>query len=216
MRVNVVRKWPLRGKSFVCWNITRVSLWLLCNVNFVQSIRPTIATWPRWTKGTDDCSSEEYRCTHVDACVARTWISYRWVPCHPWCTRRIYLVVKKLFQFFCGCEQFHWGRWFGFLVINVCIHGEHYETPCGITLNWGLAMTTFYPSEHSLLAWTWKERTKKMKPYKYYCKALIRCMLAEFRLGILTLRGVPDLIVLRCTGNSEISLLKKYNFCFRG
>ena len=23
-------------------------------------------------KGTDHCSSEEYRCTHVDACVART------------------------------------------------------------------------------------------------------------------------------------------------
>jgi len=23
-----------------------------------------------------------------DACVARTWISYRCVPCHPWCTHR--------------------------------------------------------------------------------------------------------------------------------
>ena len=31
-------------------------------------IRPTIATWPRWPKGTDHCGSEEYRCTHVDAC----------------------------------------------------------------------------------------------------------------------------------------------------
>jgi len=41
----VVRKWVLRGRSrFVCWNITRVGLWLLCNVHFVQSIRPTIAT----------------------------------------------------------------------------------------------------------------------------------------------------------------------------
>ena len=95
MRVYVVRKWPLRGRSFVCWNITRVSLWLLCNVNFVQSIRPTIDTWTRWPKGTDHCSSEEYRCTHVDACVARTWISYRCVPCHPWCTHRTSLVVKK-------------------------------------------------------------------------------------------------------------------------
>jgi len=38
MRVYVVRKWPLRGRSrFVCWNITRVSLWLLCNAHFVQS-----------------------------------------------------------------------------------------------------------------------------------------------------------------------------------
>jgi hypothetical protein len=45
-------------------------------------------------------SSEEYRCTHVDACVARTWISYRRAPCHPWCTYRTSLVVKKnLFSF---------------------------------------------------------------------------------------------------------------------
>ena len=37
MRAYVVRKWPLRGRSlFVCWNITRVSLWLQCNVHFVQ------------------------------------------------------------------------------------------------------------------------------------------------------------------------------------
>ena len=44
MRVCVVRKWPLRGRSrFVCWNITRVSLWLLCNVHFVQITRSTIA-----------------------------------------------------------------------------------------------------------------------------------------------------------------------------
>jgi hypothetical protein len=31
-------------------------------------VRPTFATWTRWPKGTDHCSSEEYRCTHVDAC----------------------------------------------------------------------------------------------------------------------------------------------------
>ena len=38
MRVYVVRKWPLLGRSrFVCWNIRRVSPWLLCNVHFVQS-----------------------------------------------------------------------------------------------------------------------------------------------------------------------------------
>ena len=42
MRVYVVRKWPLRGRSrFVCWNITPVSLWLLCNVHFVQSTQRT-------------------------------------------------------------------------------------------------------------------------------------------------------------------------------
>jgi hypothetical protein len=51
MRVYVVRKWPLRGRSrFVCWNITWVSLWLLCNVHFVQSTQrsrqqTTIRAW---------------------------------------------------------------------------------------------------------------------------------------------------------------------------
>jgi hypothetical protein len=36
--VYVVRKWPLRGRRRVgYWSITRVSLWLLCNVHFVQT-----------------------------------------------------------------------------------------------------------------------------------------------------------------------------------
>jgi hypothetical protein len=40
MRVYVVTKWPLRGRSyFVCWYIIRVSLWLLCDVHFVQSMQ---------------------------------------------------------------------------------------------------------------------------------------------------------------------------------
>jgi hypothetical protein len=63
-------------------------------------IRPNIATWPLWPTGTDHCSSEEFRCTHVDACVAKTWISYRCMPCHPWCTHRTSLVVKKTFSVF--------------------------------------------------------------------------------------------------------------------
>jgi hypothetical protein len=28
-------------------------------------------------------------------CVARTWISHRCVPCHPWCKHLTSLVVKK-------------------------------------------------------------------------------------------------------------------------
>jgi uncharacterized protein YqhQ len=37
-----VRKWPLRVRSrFVCWNITRVSLWLLCNLHFMKSTQRT-------------------------------------------------------------------------------------------------------------------------------------------------------------------------------
>jgi len=40
--VYVVRKWPLGGRSrFVCWNITRVSLWLLCNVHCMQITQRT-------------------------------------------------------------------------------------------------------------------------------------------------------------------------------
>ena len=120
------------GEVVLCVEISQeLSLWLPCNVHFVRSIRPTIATWYHWPKATDHCSSKEYRCTNVDACVARTWISYRCVPCHQWCTHRTSLVVKKkLSQFSCGYEQFHYGRCFGFLVINVCNHEEHYETPC--------------------------------------------------------------------------------------
>jgi hypothetical protein len=33
---------------------------------------------------------------------------------------------QKTFQF---SLQFHYGRSFGFLVINICNHGEHYEKP---------------------------------------------------------------------------------------
>jgi hypothetical protein len=49
MRVYVVRKWPLRGRSrFVCWNITGVSLWLQCNVHFVRSTQTIrLQTRPR-------------------------------------------------------------------------------------------------------------------------------------------------------------------------
>jgi hypothetical protein len=42
--------------------------------------------------GTDHYRSEEYRCTHVDACVSRTWILHRCVPYHPWGTHRTSLV----------------------------------------------------------------------------------------------------------------------------
>ena len=68
MGVYVVRKWPLPvGEESICvLQYHTVSSWLLCNVHFVQSICPN---WPRWPKGTNHCSSEEYRCTHVGACV---------------------------------------------------------------------------------------------------------------------------------------------------
>jgi len=45
-------------------------------------------------------------------------------------TSNISSCKKKLFRFSCVCEKFHEGMSFGFLVINVCNHREHYETPC--------------------------------------------------------------------------------------
>jgi len=39
-------------------------------------------------------------------------------------------VVKKKISFRVAVNFFHLGRSFSFLVINVCNHGEHYETPC--------------------------------------------------------------------------------------
>jgi len=56
---------------------------------------------------------------HVDTCVARTWILYQCVPCHPWCTHQTSLVPPPTHththkKFSCGCERFHWGRSFGF------------------------------------------------------------------------------------------------------
>ena len=42
MRMYVVRKWHLWGRSrFLCWNITRVSLWLIYKMHFVQCMRRT-------------------------------------------------------------------------------------------------------------------------------------------------------------------------------
>jgi hypothetical protein len=65
-----------------------------------------------------------------DPCVRHVSLQqYRYVPCHPRCTHRKSLVAK-IIQFSCGCEQSHLGRSFDFLVINVCNHGEHYETSC--------------------------------------------------------------------------------------
>jgi len=66
---------------------------------------PIISSWKKCSSvmkwhSTDHCSSEEYWCTHVDVCVARTLISYRCVPCHPWCIRCTSLVVKKTFSVF--------------------------------------------------------------------------------------------------------------------
>ena len=100
MQEYVVRKWMLRGRScFVCGNITRVSLWLLCNVHFVQSMQRThlqtshlcVVQTIYW-----NWMSVQAESTHVDACVARTWISCRCVPCHPRCAHRTSILTYLL------------------------------------------------------------------------------------------------------------------------
>jgi len=63
MRVYVVRKWPLRGRSrFVCWNITQVSLWLLCNLHFVQSTQRTRAWYTQFTETGCLCKQKSSGC----------------------------------------------------------------------------------------------------------------------------------------------------------
>ena len=96
MRVYVMRKWAAQRKKSFCVLEYHTSKSV---VTVQRAFRGKYAKdppmWPRWPKGTDHCSGEDCRCTHADACVARTWISCRWVPCHPWYTHRPSLVVNK-------------------------------------------------------------------------------------------------------------------------
>ena len=108
MRVYVVRKWPLRGRSrFVCWNTTRVSLWLLCSVHFVQSTQRTHL---------QDLADLKPRIIaavkNFDAPVlTRVWqeLEYRIDVCRVTCGAHIehLKLSKKKTLFSCGCEQFH-------------------------------------------------------------------------------------------------------------
>jgi hypothetical protein len=59
---------------------------------------------------------------------------------------------KPLFQFSCGCEQFHSSTSFSFLVINIWNHGEHYETPCIIqSTACRLQTNAFFVNSHTPL-----------------------------------------------------------------
>ena len=135
MRVYVVRRWLLRGRRrFVCWNITRVSPWLLYNVHFVQSTQRTRLQTRPFVCGIYNllklgvCASRKHPCwsvcrknlNFVSMCAVSPVVH----------TSNISSCLKKLFHISCCYRQFHEVRSFGFLVINVCNHGEHYETPC--------------------------------------------------------------------------------------
>jgi len=58
-------------------------------------------------------------------------------------TSNISSCQKNFFQFSCSCEQLHYGRSFGFLLMNFCNHGEHYETPCRIVYSLSLNENSF-------------------------------------------------------------------------
>jgi hypothetical protein len=96
----------------VCVGISHeLSLWLLCNVHFVQSRQRTSLQKKNhsWPNGTGHCSSEEYRCTHVDACVCGNNLNIvSMCAVSPVVhTSNTSSWGEKTFQFSCGCEQFH-------------------------------------------------------------------------------------------------------------
>jgi hypothetical protein len=131
MRVYVVRKWPLRGRNrFVFWNIPQVSLWLLCNVHFVRSTqRSRLQTRP-FVRGINNLLKLECLCKQKSSGRPLTAEDdVEWV-------RPIFLhspkkstgpAAKELSMSKTTVWRVLRKR---FLVINVCNHGEHYETPC--------------------------------------------------------------------------------------
>ena len=111
MRVYVVRKWPHRGRSrFVWWNITRVSLWSLCNVYFMQSTQRICLQTRSFVHGINNLLIIA-AVKNIDApMLMRVWqeLEYRIDVCPV--IRGAHIkhlqLSKKLFQFSCGCEQF--------------------------------------------------------------------------------------------------------------
>ena len=108
MRVYVVRKWPLRAERsrFVSWNIIGVSLWLLCNVHFVQRTRLRDLTdlKSRIVAAMKNVDAPMLKsvCGNnlniVSMCVVSPVMQTSNISC---CRK------KKLFQFSCGCEKFY-------------------------------------------------------------------------------------------------------------
>jgi hypothetical protein len=133
MRVYVVRKWPLRGRSrFVCWNITRISLWLLCNVHFVQSTQRTRLQTRPFVRGINHLlklgvyESRNQVVAHYP--LKMTLNGFGPVFCTVRRNQRE-LQLRSYRRRKQQCGGFCVSVW-GFLVINVCNHGEHHETPC--------------------------------------------------------------------------------------
>jgi hypothetical protein len=98
----------------VCWNITRVTLWLLCNVHLVCKVQIGCLCKQK--------SSGSPLTTEDD--VERVWVSFlrslkksMGIPAKELSMSKA-RVWRVLISIWC------------FLVINVCNQGEHYKTPC--------------------------------------------------------------------------------------
>ena len=126
MRGYVVRKWPFRGRSrFVCWNITRVSLWLLCNVHFVQSTRTDkiIHAWYKQFTETGCLCKQKWcgRPLTAEDDDEQVWASFLHSLRKSTGTAATELSMLKTIV---------WRVLHKHLVLNVCNHIEYYETPC--------------------------------------------------------------------------------------
>ena len=91
-------------------------------------------------------------------------------------TSNISSCQKKKFQFSCGCEKFHYGRSFGFLVINVCNHGEHYETPCMCVCIYIYIYTHTY-----IYIYTYTHTHTYIHTYTHMCVCVCVCVCAHAR-----------------------------------
>jgi hypothetical protein len=87
--------------SFCVFECHTVSLWLLCNLHYVQSIRPNIA---------HDLADLKARIIaavkNIDSCVARTWVLFRCAvsPCG---AHKEQVSLTKKEQFFFDSRQIY-------------------------------------------------------------------------------------------------------------
>jgi hypothetical protein len=116
----------------------------------IQVLATHTSTWVHWYSslrghvavGMDLYSSEEYRCTHVDACVARTRIWYWCVPCHPLCTHH------------CGCTR-----------VDTCVAWILYR--CVLCHPWCTHRTSLVGPKKpsSAFLWLWTNPLRSARPH---------------------------------------------------
>ena len=91
----------------MCWNITQVNLWLLYNVHFTQSTQRILPhdladLKAQIIAAVKNIDAPMLKCVWQELNIISTCAVSPVVH-----TSNISSCQKKLFQFFCGCEQFH-------------------------------------------------------------------------------------------------------------